>query len=69
MIVDDGNSSVAQHPSAIEQGLKDYWGPVCFEKPSDSETANKFLDLYAAWNRHLSEFSSLELPSGVFFGR
>ena len=63
MTVDDGNSSAAQHPPAIQQSLKSYWGPVDSQKPADFERANKFKDLHATRNTHLSELSNLELPS------
>ena len=67
MTLDDGNQSATQHPSAIQQSLKDYWGPVYSDKSADSEKASKFLDLYARRNNHLFEFASLALPSEANF--
>ena len=66
--LDDGTSSVAQSPAAIQHALKEYWGSVYSEKVSDVEKANKFLDLYARRNTHLFEFSSLEPASEDDFG-
>ena len=56
--VEDGSSNVVQDPSAIQQALRDYWGPVYFHKASDFEKASKFLDLYSKRNGHLFEFAS-----------
>ena len=39
----DGSSSVAQHPAAIQNALKNYWAPVHVDKPGDDEKAGKFL--------------------------
>ena len=35
--LDDGTSSVAQHPAAIQDALKEYWAAVYVDKPGDGE--------------------------------
>ena len=68
MTLEDGPSSVAQSPAAIQHSLKDCWGPVYSEKVSALEKAAKLRDLYARRNGHLVEVSNLELPSEDDFG-
>ena len=49
-------------PQEVQQALKDYWGPVYADKPFDADLSNKFLKSYCDRNRHLFNFSNLELP-------